>query len=519
MTNHRLAASIAVLALTVTACGSQVDRSVFTGGGDAAGAVAGPGETESGFDTFEPGSADELTGAEEAIADPTVEGPSSDGGAPTGEAAGAAGGSGAPSAAGATGPAAQAKANYASDTGVTAGSIKIGNITTIGGPMPGQFEPWLLGVRTWANEVNERGGINGRKVQLLPCDDAMDAERNRSCARDLIEKQQVFALVGTNTPAMPSAKYINDQKVPAVGVAAIGNYTAQYPYWFSADGMRACPRNGVDQPGQEGYCASNTIRGTNGSFKFFRDSVGVKKAAVFWHNIDISKQAGLDYVNALEQSGVEVVYTAETQVAEPDYTGHVLKMKDRGVEGVWEAMEINNNIRLLQAMDRQGFTLKAKVSTASSYSQEIGKQVTGPARNSLFALSATRPYTDTSNPAIAQFNKLFDRYFGGESKHIWNVEGYKGALLFEDATKALGADVTREGLVSWLNALENYDPHGLGLPLDYKPFTEAQNNAPKPHAGRSCFFPAQFKDTDWFKFGNGSKPTCPDADWVTPRTR
>jgi branched-chain amino acid transport system substrate-binding protein len=505
---------LAVVAAVLAACGSQVDRAVFEGAGP-------PGARSVAGAAVGVGSGSEVAGPEGTGATDPSGGASVDGGDATsaGEAPGAAQEStgGDPGSGGGTeaaGGSPGGGANHASDVGVTESSIKLGSIFTIGGPMPGQFEPFLLGVRTWVNEVNERGGINGRKIDYVPCDDGMDAQRNRSCARDLIENQKVFAIVGTNTPAMPSARYVNDQKVPAVGVAPIGNYTWQLPYWFQYDGQRNCPRNGVDQPGQPGYCSSETVKSRNGGYKYFKDVVGVSKAAVFFHNIAISKQAGLDFADALRQSGIDVVYTAETQVAEPDYTGHVLQMRDRGVEGIWDTMETNNNIRLMQAMDRQGFEAKAKVTTVAAYGQEVGRQVNGPSKNSLFALSVTRPYTDTANPAMASFQKLFDRYFQGKPKHIWNVEGYRGGLLFGDAAAALGADLTRQGLVDWLNALVDYEPHGLGIPMDFKPWGPEVWDAPKPPP--PCLSVVQFKDTDFFNTP-GDTFKCIDSEWVTPR--
>jgi branched-chain amino acid transport system substrate-binding protein len=494
----RVTILMSVVALLAVACGSQVDRSVFEQGAGTAKASQDQASST-------------RTGAQ-AVAGP---GDSSTADAAGAGAAQVAGGATATTVAGAAaaGGGAARKANYASDVGVTASSIKLGNITTIGGPMPGQFEPFLLGVRTWVNEVNEKGGINGRKVQLSPCDDGLDAERNRACARDLVENQKVFALVGTNTPAMPSARYINDKKVPAVGVAPIGNYVAQLPYWFSAEGMRQCPRDGNDSASG---CSLTDIKQSNSAYRYFRDQLGVKKAAVFWHNVDISKQAGQAFVNILRQTGIDVVYTAETQVAEPDYTGHVLQMRDRGVEGIWDSMEVNNNIRLMQAMDRQGFLPKAKVTTAAAYSQEIGKQVTGPSRNILFALSPYRSYTATGNPAISHFEQLFNRYFKGQSKHIWNVEGYAGGQLFGDAAAALGADLTRDGLVRWLDALKDYDAHGLGPTFDYRYQGQAVFDAPKPpKASPYCWSISQWKGDD-FAPTPGPDFKC-DGDWVNPK--
>ncbi|MBV8305083.1 MAG: ABC transporter substrate-binding protein, partial [Acidimicrobiia bacterium] len=97
-------------------------------------------------------------------------------------AAGAAGGTGAASGAGGTGGvtpggigvAAPAGGNGGStDVGVTATTITAGNVSDLGGPVPGLFQGGPYGTQAYFDYVNSQGGIYGRKLVLKSVDDQL----------------------------------------------------------------------------------------------------------------------------------------------------------------------------------------------------------------------------------------------------------------------------------------------------------------------------------------------------------
>lgn len=80
-------------------------------------------------------------------------------------------------------------------TGVTSTSIKIGTW----GPTSGPAQVWgtvMLGIEAYFAKVNQTGGIHGRQIELLKRDDGYDPARTKLVVKDLIERQNVFALVG-----------------------------------------------------------------------------------------------------------------------------------------------------------------------------------------------------------------------------------------------------------------------------------------------------------------------------------
>ena len=99
--------------------------------------------------------------------------------------------------------------------GVTDTEIKLGQTMPYSGPASGLGVQGLTDV-AYFRMVNERGGINGRKVNLISLDDGYSPPRAVEQTRKLIEDDQVFAMfhsLGTPTNSA-TYKYVNAQKVP-----------------------------------------------------------------------------------------------------------------------------------------------------------------------------------------------------------------------------------------------------------------------------------------------------------------
>ena len=190
--------------------------------------------------------------------------------------------------------------NQASDVGITATTITIGNIVAENGVLGDAFAPSARGMRAWAPAINAKGGINGRQVVLKTCDDREDRTRALECARRLVEQDKVFALVGTNTRAMGgAAQYLNDKGVPVIGMP-ITNSFYRYPHFWSGVPERVRPR----RQDRCGTTASSYF--TTGICRWFKAHLKVTKAAVFAYDIDESKQAGDAFAQGLQLEGFDV---------------------------------------------------------------------------------------------------------------------------------------------------------------------------------------------------------------------
>jgi urea transport system substrate-binding protein len=83
----------------------------------------------------------------------------------------------------------------ASGGGSTTGPIKIGVLTDLSGSIAGDGTALLAAVKLWANEVNAKGGLNGRQVQLLVEDGATDPKVFNEKAKKLVG-ENINAFIG-----------------------------------------------------------------------------------------------------------------------------------------------------------------------------------------------------------------------------------------------------------------------------------------------------------------------------------
>ena len=106
------------------------------------------------------------------------------------------------------------------DTGASDTEIKIGNIMPYSGPAS-SYATIGKTEAAYFNMLNEKGGINGRKIKFISYDDAYSPPKTVEQVRKLVESDEVlltFQLVGT-PPNAAVQKYLNQKKVPQLFAA------------------------------------------------------------------------------------------------------------------------------------------------------------------------------------------------------------------------------------------------------------------------------------------------------------
>jgi branched-chain amino acid transport system substrate-binding protein len=467
---------ILCLSLSLAACGTRRNASDFTAGntlqqstgtggaGNAAGATGGTtGATTAGSTTgpvLGPTSGGTTGGGTTGGG---TSGGATGGAAGSGSSGGATGGATAGGTSGSTG----GGGNTASDVGVTATTINLGNVVTkSGGFGPDQFTPFYYGAAAFFDALNAKGGINGRKVVFQTCDDAGTASGNTNCVRKFVDDQKVFAFVSNNCLACDGLKYASDKAVPSVGGLAIDFRDFALPHFWRYSG------NPYPQNGSIGY-KGKLYQGTQ-QYRYFKEKYGVKKAGVvYYDNSAASKTAGLSIISALKAEGIEATAYPEN-VALPQYDSAVIDMKQKGISAVWDSIDISGNQNLCKSIDSNGLVLKAKVSTIAVWSQAVGSQFSAPCRNYIFSVEdpGTLTYDQTSNAEIAAFRTAMKRYFPSRENRLyqWNVDGWASAMWFADAASSCGAKLTRACLEKYLDQPKGYTARGLWWPRNNEKF-------------------------------------------------
>ena len=84
---------------------------------------------------------------------------------------------------------------HAESQGVNKGELVIGSIQDLSGPIAGFGKQVRLGMMLRVDEINEQGGINGRKIKLLVEDSAYDPKKAVLAAQKLVNQDKIFAMV------------------------------------------------------------------------------------------------------------------------------------------------------------------------------------------------------------------------------------------------------------------------------------------------------------------------------------
>lgn len=102
--------------------------------------------------------------------------------------------------------------------------IKIGFIGSLSGPSSKSGEAITRGLTVAINEINEAGGLLGRKVVLLRRDDEANPGKGLIAARELVQREKVAVLFGgLQTPvSLAIVPFVNKMKVPFMGPWAAG---------------------------------------------------------------------------------------------------------------------------------------------------------------------------------------------------------------------------------------------------------------------------------------------------------
>jgi branched-chain amino acid transport system substrate-binding protein len=99
--------------------------------------------------------------------------------------------------------------------------IRIGAVLSVTGPASFLGDPEEKTLKMYVDGINAKGGIGGRKLQLITYDDGGDANKARTFATRLVEEDKIVAMVGGSTTGttMAMAAVFEDAQIPFISLA------------------------------------------------------------------------------------------------------------------------------------------------------------------------------------------------------------------------------------------------------------------------------------------------------------
>ena len=340
-----------------------------------------------------------------------------------------------------------AVAAHAETPGITESEIKVGATFPFSGPAS-PLSNTGKGLIAYVNAVNERGGVNGRKINLITYDDAYSAPKTVEQTRKLVESDEVaFMFSPLGTPGISATiKYVNGKKVPHLfvvsGVTRFANF-AEFPMTTT----------GLPSYNTEGRIYAKYIAQTRPNAKM----------AILYQNDDLGKDFVAAFKGYLKDDFDKKVIAASYELAEPTIDSQVVSLKASGAEAFLFAGTPKFAAQAIRKSDEIGwkplFLINlVSTSVASTIVPAGPEKAVGTVAATMFKDPGDKKWADDTG--MKWYREHFAKYLPGADIGDANyLFGTQQGQILEQVLKQSGNDLSRENILKQARNIK-----GLSLP-------------------------------------------------------
>lgn len=330
----------------------------------------------------------------------------------------------------------------ADEIGVNSHSIVFGQAAALDGPSSALGQGMRKGILAAFAEINAKGGVHGRRLELISRDDGYDPDRSVVQTNKLIEEDKVFALIGavgtpTTTVTVPIAKARN---VPFIG-----------PFTGAAFLRAPDLHNVVNIRASYGAEAEAWI-------KHLTEDLHVRSIAIFYQDDSFGRDGLAGVKLALEKRGMEL--TAEgTFERNTKAVGSALRtLKRAEPEAVVMVGTYGPCAEFIKLARKSGFNpifVNISFVGANALAKELGPEGTG------VIVSQVVPFPwDTSVKVVADYQAAEKALDPSMKPEFVSLEGYLSGRLVAAALEKTGPNPTRADMLRVINEVGRFDISG-----------------------------------------------------------
>jgi ABC-type branched-subunit amino acid transport system substrate-binding protein len=325
-------------------------------------------------------------------------------------------------------------------------TLVLGQSAPFSGPAEQLGVQYRLGAQLYFEQVNERGGVHGRRIELQHLDDGYEPERCAANTKKLLT-QEVFALFGyigtpTSLAALPLA---TEAKVPFFAPFT-GAQALREPFNRYAIHIRASYFD-------ETAAIVNLIT-----------SAGIKKIAVF-HQNDAYGEAGLAGVRrAMQPLGLEPYAIGKVERNSVDVGAALEAIMSKRPEAIVQIGAYKACAAFIRQARQKGFAgnfYNVSFVGTQALLDELGVMAKG------VVVSQVMPFPYTPVTELSKEYLTAVKANQGMQANYSSMEGYVAAKVFTEVLQRTGRNLSREGFI---DALQNMNRLNLGgFPLEFGP--------------------------------------------------
>jgi len=338
--------------------------------------------------------------------------------------------------------------------GVTTTAVSIGISTPLSGPaalwgMSG------LGAKTWADYINDNGGVHGRKINVILRDDGYNP--SRALANLTAIKGEVFCVTALLGAAIVRATkdFLAENKIPLILPLCSARLWENDPW----EKQRWVFSNWPDSINEAEFLTNYAVT-----------ELGSKKVSIFYQNDEMGHPGlkGLNLALANLSGRASLGVAIPYEVTERALATHALKLKEGGADSLLLYTTPTHGAIILKEMAKLDY--RPKVLTVFALGDPIMYSIAGadvwegvyPAVSANISL----PGEPEADRVIEILKKYEPKITGkeylaliGAVSMMYTIEGLKNA----------GRDLTPETMLKGMEMIKDWKPEGMGAPTTFGP--------------------------------------------------
>ena len=314
--------------------------------------------------------------------------------------------------------------------GVSTDQIVIGSLQDLSGPIAGFGKQLKNGLQMKADEINDAGGIHGRKIKMLVEDSAYDPKKGLLATQKLVQQDKIFAMVGTlGTPvAMASFQPLFDKNIPHLFplTAAREMYEplSKLKFSFAAPYFDQL-RSGV---------------------KWMAKERKAKKFCALYQDDEFGLEVFRGAEQGLKDMQQSFAETTTYKRGATDFSAQTAKMKSADCDVVVLGTIIRETIGAIATAKKMGWE-PLFLGSSAAYTDLIHK-LGGKAMDGFYATYQTSvPYMDDESKSVRDWSARYKAKFN-EEPGLFSAYGYLALDLFAVAAQKVGKDLNTESLAN-----------------------------------------------------------------------
>ena len=328
-----------------------------------------------------------------------------------------------------------ASAALAQQQGVSKDEITLGSIQDLSGPLAGFGKQIRLGMMLRVDEINEQGGVNGRKLKLLVEDSKYDPKNAVLAAQKLVNQDKIFAMVGHLGTA---------QNMAAMPVQFQKNVVNFFPVTAAREMYEPFHKL------KYSFAATYFDQMKNSLPKVVKEK-GAKKVCAVYQDDEFGLEVLRGAKEGLKSIGMDMAEEASFKRGATDFGSQMQKLAAAQCDFVVLGTIIRETVGTVATARKLGFN-PTFMGSSALYTDLIHK-LGGPAMNGIYAtMTVQNPYLDDASQPVRFWANKYKTKFN-EDPTVFSVYGYNIIDTFAKAAGKAGGNLTTDSFVKAMDTM------------------------------------------------------------------